>query len=531
LATTLAGLALALPSAALAAGEPGTTSKPGTAVLGLAPEGAGSVIAVGSAGKAMLVQRIGADGNAGPAFGAGNGVARGVAVQADGKIVVVGNDGLTGVIKRFNADGSGDAGFGAAGTVSVSDLTVNAVAVSGAGQIVVGGSLPDAGDGFARVALVRFGPTGALDGAFGNGGVARLDLGRNSQAKSIALQADGKVVFAGQQIPDLQVVNALIGRANANGTLDTSFASAGAFYYFHPGGGASSVFNAVTIDSAGRIIGAGVDLRDTGSFALFARLTSGGALDGSFGGGGLLTPPATLNANVSEPIGPASVALAAGGEIVSYGGFQESGLKSAALWALTPAGQLDGAVPGGGRVVTQPGSALAQGRAIAVTPDGTVFGGGEASDDVFLPNNGFVTRHTGFGPLAGPPPPPPPPPPAPAVTAASLSPATLRPKTKAKLKFTLNVATTVKLTVEQKLKGRKKGSKCSKPSSKNKKGKSCTYYTKVGGSKKVSGKAGSNKLTFTRKFGSKTLKAGSYRLNLKLSSGSVKRISFSVRSR
>ncbi len=530
-------VALTMPATASAAGEAGPTAKLGTEILGVAAEPAGTVVAVGKTGSAIFMQRLGNDTSAGTAFSPGPGVARSVAVQADGKIVIAGTDFTAGVIKRFNADGSTDAGFGSGGTISLPTVTLNAVAVGPGGTVVAGGSTPG-NDGFSRVALVRVASNGQLDGGFGAGGVATLDLGRNSQARAVAVQGDGKVVFAGQQIPDLQVGNALIGRSNADGSLDGGFDGDGAFIRSAQNGGANAIFEAVAIDSSGRIVGAGAELQQDGSHAVFARLAPGGTGDGGFGSGGIITTPASVNYGGGEPVGPRAVALAGGGEIVATGIWADSGLRSTALWAITPGGQLDTAVGNGtGRVLAQQGSALAQGNALAVTFDGNLFVGGTSSDDLFVGTNGFVTRYNGFGPIGSAPPPPPPPPPPPVVpaakiTAATLSPRTIRPKTKARLRFTLSRGVRVTLTVERKLKGRRKGKQsCRKPSRSNRGGKSCTYYSRVKGTRTISGKTGANTVTITRRFANRNLSAGSYRLVLRLSNGNVRRITFTVRSR
>ena len=68
------------PPAAAAAVEPGPQVPVGGSVLGVAAESTGTVIAVGSSGSSMLVQRLSAAGAPGAAFTPGTGVARAVAV-------------------------------------------------------------------------------------------------------------------------------------------------------------------------------------------------------------------------------------------------------------------------------------------------------------------------------------------------------------------------------------------------------------------------------------------------------------------
>jgi 6-phosphogluconolactonase (cycloisomerase 2 family) len=80
--------------------------------------------------------------------------------------------------------------------------------------------------------------------------------------------------------------------------------------------------------------------------------------------------------------------------------------------------------------------------------------------------------------------------------------------------YKLSEAGTLTFQVEQLTKGRKVGKSCVKPKSSNKKKKPCTRYVKVGKSWKLSAKAGSRKTAFSGKVGSKSLKAGKYRLSI-----------------
>jgi len=534
---------LAAPTPSPAANEPTATAVLGSSVLGVAPESGGSVIAVGRSGTSMLVARISAAGVRQATFTAGPGVARAVAVQADGKIVVAGSDAGM-VVRRLNADGSLDTSFGSGGTARAAGTTANAVTIGPSGTIVAAGSAVNPDDGFSRVALTRLLANGTPDPSFATNGFAVVDLGRNSQANGVAVQSDGRIVLAGQQIPDLQVVNALIARVTTGGALDTSFAGGGVFSYFHPQGGANSTFNAVAIDAAGRIVAAGADLQSTGSRALFARLTSSGTPEATFGSGGLLTPRASVNYNGSDPIGARGMAIAGSGEIVAAGAFQDSGLRSPALWAITPAGQLDLAAGTGGVVVTAPDADGAEARAITVTADGSIFTGGDLQNFV-APAAGFVARYACLGtPVAAPtcPAPVPPPGPGPApvpvpdpapapvpvpvpvpspgatpaptpgakLSRVTLSTRTIKPRTRAKLRFTLSQAVRVTLTVQRVVVGRQPGTI---------------------GRRLLSGKAGSNTLVFTRSFAGKVLRPGRYRLVLAPKGGNTLRVTFTVRAR
>jgi uncharacterized delta-60 repeat protein len=154
---------------------------------------------------------------------------------------------------------------------------------------------------------------GDPDTAFGSGGVFTQQLGGGgSPVSSFAdtvVQPDGKVLVAGYATPasgsngDLVVARLL-----PNGTLDSSFASNGIF---------NSSFDTNGVDQASEILARLALAPDGGILVSFItdhgstsdtelgliRLTAGGALDPSFGAGGVLlqqlgagSPPATQSA-------------------------------------------------------------------------------------------------------------------------------------------------------------------------------------------------------------------------------------------
>jgi uncharacterized delta-60 repeat protein len=84
--------------------------------------------------------------------------------------------------------------------------------------------------------ITRFLPNGSLDNSFGNNGSVRLATGGKNAVEAIALQADGKIVLAGNEYiiveegnppSALLLTRPFIARLNANGTLDNSFGDNG----------------------------------------------------------------------------------------------------------------------------------------------------------------------------------------------------------------------------------------------------------------------------------------------------------------
>lgn len=429
-----------------------------TQLLGVTTRSDGSVVAAGTTGAAQVLE-YDSSGNPLASFGGAGPAARGVAVQPDGKIVVVGGDPTTSsgmVVERF-AGNSPDSSFGSGGVVTLfsgSSGVANAVAIQPDGKIVVAGSeVPGIGDSScdptSRVTVVRLNPDGSLDSSFGSGGTVVLDLGQFSQANAVALQPDGKIVVVGSQRPGCQITNGLIARLNSNGSLDGSFGGGGnsnlpcgqgVCFYYHPGGGAYSSYNAVALQNDGKIVVGGSDVRsnnDPGEpscvtndcpQAIVVRYTSGGAPDPSFGTGGAGGPgvaavPSGSQTTTGNGTGAFGIGIGGGGDIIAAGDFQQGSGGEIALWAFTPSGSPDPQFGSGGASIT-PSDFRSHARALSITADGSLVVAGVTG------SGGFVARYVGLGP-----PPPPgqsPPPPNPGVApTVTTGPATLIAETSA----------------------------------------------------------------------------------------------------
>lgn len=129
-----------------------------------------------------------------------------------------------------------------------------------------------------------FANPGDLDTTFGvTGGYKISDfLGLQSYetVNDVIVQSDGKIIIAGSVTPSANLTDFLVARYNADGTLDTTFSGDGIFTLDF--GGADEV-HAIALQSDGKIVAVG-EWGSSGSNFVF-RLTSGGALDTTFGGG------------------------------------------------------------------------------------------------------------------------------------------------------------------------------------------------------------------------------------------------------
>jgi uncharacterized delta-60 repeat protein len=190
------------------------------------------------------------DGKVTTAIGARVDFARNVVVLANQNILVSGfsevnaRDG-TG-LARYTSSGALDTSFGGGGKTSVPEHRLEeGLAVQSDGKIVIAGNV-NVGvfpSGSSQFGVMRFGANGSPDSGFGTAGLVTLAFtALNDFGRAIALQADGKIVVAGQSSnnvnPDFGIA-----RFNTDGTPDGSFGTGGklSFSFFNAGDGAESV--------------------------------------------------------------------------------------------------------------------------------------------------------------------------------------------------------------------------------------------------------------------------------------------------
>ncbi len=227
------------------------------------------------------------------------------AIQGDGKIVAVGsvfNQPRYLYATRYYSDGSPDLTFGQAGQVRfqfggfynyIYDL-----AIQPDGKIVIAGCYCEEDLSDYTLAVARLYPNGELDTTFdGDGVLLRPDLA--GPASAVAIQADGKIVVAGQVGFFLDWI---VLRLNANGSQDNTFAVIPNVLAPRHG----MPWDAV-IQSDGKIVVAGGDNR-----SILARYTTNGQLDTEFDGDGIA---------VSSEAGPgySTVKIQTDGKIVAAG--------------------------------------------------------------------------------------------------------------------------------------------------------------------------------------------------------------------
>ena len=296
------------------------------------------------------------DGNVTTDFGSAsigsNDLGRSVALQADGKILVAGSNGSAFALARYNADGTLDGSFGTSGKVSTTFASymndqAYGVAVQADGKILVAGQ---ASYGFA---LARYNADGSLDASFDTDG--KVTTSDFSSAQSVAVQADGKIVVAGYGYGNGNGNDFALVRYNANGSLDSSFDTDGKILTDF---GFSDSGNSVTVQKDGKILVAGTS---GDNFAL-VRYNANGSLDTGFDTDGKLTTDFGSYEQAN------SVALQADGKILVAG----SSGGAFALARYNTDGSLDTSFDIDGKLTTSfPDSAF--GQAVTIQADGKIL--------------------------------------------------------------------------------------------------------------------------------------------------------------
>jgi uncharacterized delta-60 repeat protein len=240
-----------------------------------------------------------------------------VAVDSNNNVIVAGFT-STGpedtdfALFKYTEAGLPDPQFGEAGRVitalGVSYDQANDIAIQNDGKLVVVGSSrhpQTKQDGFA---VLRYDADGTLDTTFNSTGVVVNQQGDPKQARSVALQPDGKIVVGGSWDATI------IARYLQNGTPDLTFNGTGMVRSLLHANNPESL-TSVAVQSDGRIIVGGNVVRGSRHGSMIARFDLLGNRDGSFGTDGYVT------AIYGEPIfASTGLALQKDGRIVSSGG-------------------------------------------------------------------------------------------------------------------------------------------------------------------------------------------------------------------
>lgn len=290
-----------------------------------------------------------------------------VAIQPDGKIVVAGTVDNAGTselaVVRFNGDGSLDTTFDGDGIASTSaggGPSGNAIALQADGKIVVAGNSL----GGTSFILVRFNPDGSLDSTFDADGIASTNLAGQARANGVAIQSDGKIVAVGSiGGPSSVSFDTAVVRYNADGSEDTTFDVDGVVTTnVSPGNFDAAQSVAIQLDDKIVTVGA------AGGEVSVLRYNGDGSLDAGFDTDGIVTTSVTGNSDSGS-----GVALQPDGKILVCGvGAGSGGNTDVGVIRYNPDGSLDLSFNGNGIVITNV-AGVDRGNAVALQSNGQII--------------------------------------------------------------------------------------------------------------------------------------------------------------
>ena len=309
--------------------------------------------------------------------------ANAVAIQADGRIIAAGysaneNNNNDFTLVRYNYDGTLDESFGLNGVVittvtSSNDDEISSIVIQSDGKIIGLGNFLTSNQHYTT-ALVRYNENGSLDNTFGNSGILiNLNGGNSDYGSSVKLQKDGKIVIAGSHNYDLRIV-----RYNQNGALDNTFGNGGIVI--------TPILNwalaySLAIQEDGKITVAGSSTEAVIRFEFtLVRYNTNGSLDNSFGINGIVRTP--IGANSSDAF---SIAIQKDGKIIAAGSSYYNGINTDfALARYDINGSLDFTFGTNGITVSSIGVDADEIFASAILDNGTIIAGGKSSGNFAL---------------------------------------------------------------------------------------------------------------------------------------------------
>jgi uncharacterized delta-60 repeat protein len=284
-------------------------------------------------------------GTAGLAFQPSNASVVALAAQPDGKIIlggeVYGTQVSTETVSRVSDTLVADTSFGTNGVLAIDFGTMgyeyieNLFVQSNGDILAVSGGYNQAAT-LENALAARITSAGALDPTFGTAGKSTVSMpgpmptSVGSVLAAGVVQSDGKIVMVGG-IPTAGKGPQVFARFTTDGALDTSFGSAG---FFEPTGSVGAA-NCGALQSDGNIVAAGYAASGTSIVWQVERITPAGAYDTSYGTMGVTTTALASDAYIFR------CALDANGNLVVLGTDTVGGVPTFSLGRYTPAGVFD----------------------------------------------------------------------------------------------------------------------------------------------------------------------------------------------
>lgn len=283
----------------------------------------------------------------------------------------------------------------------------NAIAIDRAGRAVVQGNVSRPGFAGWDLALARFTRAGFADRTFGRDGTVTIRFDDEAGTRRVGtprgaavLAGPGNAITAVSQTyvrsPDgICCARIVVARVTADGRLDRSFGTGGRLQADpFPAPGNGEFLEEAVLGEDGSLLIAGT--LDTGAGAFLARYRRDGAVDPSFGVGGVIVAPPPMLVIVDIALDGKGRIVGAGSSVGSTGGF------TVVVCRWTPDGALDESYGARGCATTDDGARDMTATGVALTPDGAyVVGEGRISEGRWivarLDRSGAVVRRFGRG--------------------------------------------------------------------------------------------------------------------------------------
>lgn len=223
--------------------------------------------------------------------------ANAVTIQTGGKILIGGTSGYSRrdfTLVRFNSNGTLDTNFGLNGVIytRVSEGIsgeLNALIIAPNGDIFGGGLAENAsgGDAFAFAKYDQNGKPASEFGVFGYvTNNFQISPNLSYEAKSVALQPDGKFLAAGNFVFNSGNTNGILARYESNGSLDRNFNNQAGYVSLNSPSASTREITAVALQPDGKILVVG-NFEDSSNAGLFvSRYNPNGSIDFAFGNSG-----------------------------------------------------------------------------------------------------------------------------------------------------------------------------------------------------------------------------------------------------
>jgi len=284
------------------------------------------------------------------------------------------------ILAKLDANGQLDATFGNNGIAPYSDnrnFVIKACVVQQDGKIVLGGYCEDA------FCALRFNANGSVDTGFASNGLFVNELGLNdSFVECMTLQDDGKIVLAGWGIisSDHNFYESIVARLDEQGNLDPTFGDTG-YIVFDVNDDLDSAHD-VAVLSDGRILINGyyhIYQEGTLRYGIYLnRRNADGSVDTSFGTNGfVMTECVSYAENYSE-----EMVIAEDGTIFCTGNTRSGGGgQDLLVSSFLENGEINTAFGTNGYVVVEFGENQSDSRALAMQPDGKLVVAGTMFDN------------------------------------------------------------------------------------------------------------------------------------------------------